>query len=158
MEGVAHRDNRHALIRLDERQNVFPVFAQHDTGVGQRDADWRVVASVEQLNRLFSFLGLTPDTHIVVYDDEGGGWAGRFLWTLDVIGHQRGTVSMLGRLDQLIANPGPLPQIRHSSAVVRPSRPQAGTDMPFSGCSSESCCCGCFFKSPGWSRHFTSTR
>ncbi len=45
------------------------------------------IASVEQLNRLFSFLGLTPDTHFVVYDDEGGGWAGRFIWTLDAIGH-----------------------------------------------------------------------
>jgi thiosulfate/3-mercaptopyruvate sulfurtransferase len=25
----------------------------------------------------------------VVYDDEGGGWAGRFIWLLDVIGHGR---------------------------------------------------------------------
>lgn len=24
----------------------------------------------------------------VVYDDEGGGWAGRFIWLLDVIGHK----------------------------------------------------------------------
>jgi len=40
-----------------------------------------------QLERVFSHLGLTPDTHFVVYDDEGGGWAGRFIWTLDVIGH-----------------------------------------------------------------------
>jgi thiosulfate/3-mercaptopyruvate sulfurtransferase len=24
----------------------------------------------------------------VVYDDEGGGWAGRFIWTLDAIGHK----------------------------------------------------------------------
>lgn len=24
----------------------------------------------------------------VVYDDEGGGWAGRFIWLLDVIGHR----------------------------------------------------------------------
>lgn len=45
------------------------------------------IASVEQLNRMFSFLGLQPDTHFVVYDDEGGGWAGRFIWTLDAIGH-----------------------------------------------------------------------
>ncbi|WP_018014311.1 sulfurtransferase [Teredinibacter turnerae] len=43
----------------------------------------------EQLNRVFSHLGLTPDTHFIVYDDEGGGWAGRFIWTLDVIGHQQ---------------------------------------------------------------------
>ena len=46
------------------------------------------IASVEQLNRLFSYLGLTPDTHFVVYDDEGGGWAGRCIWTLDAIGHK----------------------------------------------------------------------
>lgn len=25
----------------------------------------------------------------MVYDDEGGGWAGRFIWLLDVIGHTR---------------------------------------------------------------------
>jgi thiosulfate/3-mercaptopyruvate sulfurtransferase len=46
------------------------------------------IASVEQLNRLFTYLGLTDDTHFVVYDDEGGGWAGRFIWTLDAIGHK----------------------------------------------------------------------
>ncbi|MBU2886647.1 sulfurtransferase [Gilvimarinus agarilyticus] len=45
------------------------------------------IAAVEQLSRLFTYLGLTADTHIVVYDDEGGGWAGRFIWTLDTIGH-----------------------------------------------------------------------
>lgn len=43
--------------------------------------------SREALQTLFSSLGLTPDRHVVVYDDEGGGWAGRFIWTLDVIGH-----------------------------------------------------------------------
>jgi thiosulfate/3-mercaptopyruvate sulfurtransferase len=47
------------------------------------------IASVDKLNRLFSFLGLTPETHVVVYDDEGGGWAGRFIWTLDAIGHKQ---------------------------------------------------------------------
>ena len=31
--------------------------------------------------------GLTPDHHVVAYDDEGGGWAGRLLWTLEAIGH-----------------------------------------------------------------------
>lgn len=46
------------------------------------------IATVEQLTRLFAFLGMTPDTHFIVYDDEGGGWAGRFIWTLDAIGHQ----------------------------------------------------------------------
>ncbi|MGB4343673.1 MAG: rhodanese-like domain-containing protein [Moraxellaceae bacterium] len=43
---------------------------------------------VERLIEAFSAMGLTPDTHVVVYDDEGGGWAGRFIWTLDAIGHR----------------------------------------------------------------------
>lgn len=44
---------------------------------------------LDQLERVFGCLGYDPDVHYVVYDDEGGGWAGRFIWTLDVIGHSR---------------------------------------------------------------------
>lgn len=47
------------------------------------------VPSTEALSQLFSSLGLTRDTHVVAYDDEGGGWAGRLLWTLELIGHTR---------------------------------------------------------------------
>ena len=43
--------------------------------------------SIDQLQQLFARIGYAPDKHIVAYDDEGGGWAGRFIWTLDVIGH-----------------------------------------------------------------------
>ncbi len=38
--------------------------------------------------RALSDLGLTPEHHVVAYDDEGGGKACRLLWTLDVIGHK----------------------------------------------------------------------
>jgi thiosulfate/3-mercaptopyruvate sulfurtransferase len=41
------------------------------------------------LQRLFSALGIGPETHVVAYDDEGGGRAARFLWTLEVAGHTR---------------------------------------------------------------------
>ncbi|WP_456267844.1 sulfurtransferase [Kushneria sp. AK178] len=41
------------------------------------------------LSTLFSELGLTPHTHVVLYDDEGGGWAGRLAWTLTLLGHDR---------------------------------------------------------------------
>lgn len=44
--------------------------------------------NITQLESLFSQIGLAPEKHVVVYDDEGGGWAGRFIWTLDVIGHK----------------------------------------------------------------------
>jgi thiosulfate/3-mercaptopyruvate sulfurtransferase len=42
---------------------------------------------IDRLNDLFSRIGYDAKKHIVAYDDEGGGWAGRFIWTLDVIGH-----------------------------------------------------------------------
>ncbi len=44
---------------------------------------------VARLNALFSSIGYTREREIIAYDDEGGGWAGRFLWTLEVIGHSR---------------------------------------------------------------------
>lgn len=53
---------------------------------GQPPAAGRL-PSIERLNELFSRVGLTPDAPVIAYDDEGGGWAGRLIWTLDVIGH-----------------------------------------------------------------------
>jgi thiosulfate/3-mercaptopyruvate sulfurtransferase len=45
--------------------------------------------SLSTLNALFDRLGYSEECEFVVYDDEGGGWAGRFAWTLDVLGHRR---------------------------------------------------------------------
>ncbi|MEX0943048.1 MAG: rhodanese-like domain-containing protein [Pseudomonadales bacterium] len=42
---------------------------------------------IDVLNTLMGSIGYTRDRYIVAYDDEGGGWAGRFLWTLSVLGH-----------------------------------------------------------------------
>ncbi|MDH5445191.1 MAG: sulfurtransferase [Gammaproteobacteria bacterium] len=39
-----------------------------------------------QLSNVLGALGLNDNTHVVAYDDEGGGRACRFLWTLDVVG------------------------------------------------------------------------
>ena len=46
------------------------------------------MADLAKLENLFSRIGYSPEKQIIVYDDEGGGWAGRFIWTLDVIGHE----------------------------------------------------------------------
>lgn len=43
----------------------------------------------QRLSDLCSRLGLTPETHVVAYDDEGGGRAARLLWTLELVGHTR---------------------------------------------------------------------
>jgi thiosulfate/3-mercaptopyruvate sulfurtransferase len=47
-----------------------------------------LLPELADLQTLFSELGHHDDAVYVVYDDEGGGWAGRFIWLLDVIGHQ----------------------------------------------------------------------
>ncbi len=60
-----------------------------------------------RLNALFSRIGYSPDRPIVAYDDEGGGWAGRFIWTLDVIGHQQSSY-LNGGLANWIAQDGPV--------------------------------------------------
>ncbi len=46
-----------------------------------------LIAPPGQLAAAFSEIGLTPETHVVAYDNEGNGRASRLLWTLDVIGH-----------------------------------------------------------------------
>ncbi len=43
--------------------------------------------SIDKLNQIFSDIGLTESKRVVAYDNEGGGWAGRLLWTLDVLNH-----------------------------------------------------------------------
>ena len=44
---------------------------------------------LSRLEGLFSRVGYTGKEHVVVYDDEGGGWAGRLIWTLDVLAHSQ---------------------------------------------------------------------
>ena len=53
---------------------------------GERPATGKIPAA-ERLSALFSRIGLNTDRHVIAYDDEGGGWAGRLIWTLDVLGH-----------------------------------------------------------------------
>lgn len=41
------------------------------------------------LERVLSATGISNDTHVIAYDDEGGGRACRLLWTLAAVGHNR---------------------------------------------------------------------
>ncbi len=80
------------LCRTETYQNMHLPGALHvnpsELVSGQRPAVGKL-PSMAQLEDLFSHIGYQPDRHIIAYDDEGGGWAGRFLWTLDMIGHQK---------------------------------------------------------------------
>ena len=46
-----------------------------------------LIPDLAHLSALLSQTGIAPDSHLIVYDDEGGGKAARFIYTLDVIGH-----------------------------------------------------------------------
>lgn len=47
-----------------------------------------LLPAANAFSEVLATAGITPESHIVAYDDEGGAKACRLLWTLDVIGHQ----------------------------------------------------------------------
>ena len=53
---------------------------------GVPPATGRIAESAE-LSLSLSAIGLTPESHVVAYDNQGNARASRLLWTLDVIGH-----------------------------------------------------------------------
>jgi len=48
--------------------------------------------TTEKLNQAMSSIGLTNDTHVIAYDDEGGGKAARLVWTLHCLGHFKASI------------------------------------------------------------------
>lgn len=76
--GAIHVDNARLLLGQPPVPNKMP--------------------TAQQLSELFSELGLTQSTHVVVYDDQKGPWAGRMIWTLHCVGHTR-TSFLNGQLD-----------------------------------------------------------
>ncbi len=75
-----------------------------------------------RLGEVCSRLGLTPERHVVAYDEEGNGRAARLLWTLAVLGHE--PVSLLnGGIHAWDAAGGPLEaQVRRPPRSVYPAR------------------------------------
>ncbi|MES0328188.1 MAG: sulfurtransferase [Gammaproteobacteria bacterium] len=46
----------------------------------------------EYFSKLISNLGINENTQVIAYDDEGGGCASRFIWTLNVFGHNNASL------------------------------------------------------------------
>ena len=42
----------------------------------------------EALQELIQYLNISPEHHVVAYDDEGGAWAGRLIWNLHCLGFE----------------------------------------------------------------------
>lgn len=69
------------------------------------------------LSRLFSELGITPNTRVIAYDEQGNSRAGRLVWTLNVIGHTNSAILDgglgawidAGQKPSLKSEPGPAP-------------------------------------------------
>ena len=70
---------------------------QHIPGAFYLDYAWVVdsekprmglLPPVEQFTKILDTYGINKETHVIAYDDEGGGRACRFLWTLECIGHE----------------------------------------------------------------------
>lgn len=45
-----------------------------------------LLPDAEGLKQLIAYLNISPEHHVVVYDDEGGAWAGRLIWNLHCLG------------------------------------------------------------------------
>lgn len=81
----------------------------------------------ERLRALFAGLGIGPETAVVALDAEGGGAAGRLLWTLAALGHRHGAL-LDGGL-QAWHGAG-LPLVREPAPEPEPAPPLPSAELP----------------------------
>lgn len=85
------------LLVVDlSRANVHPemhipgaVFLDYGRIVAARPPTAGLLPEIDQLCTTLGEVGIDHETHVVAYDDEGGGKAARLLWTLELLGHDR---------------------------------------------------------------------
>jgi len=46
----------------------------------------------DQFTQLINSLGITKNTQVIAYDEEGGGKAARLIWTLHAMGHNKASL------------------------------------------------------------------
>ena len=95
-ELVPHLGNPHLKIIDLSRASVYEqlhiphaIHVKPQQLVRQQGLTSGLLPDEQQLQQLIETLQLTPEQHVVVYDDEGGGWAGRFIWNLHCLGFYR---------------------------------------------------------------------
>ncbi|WP_285274582.1 rhodanese-like domain-containing protein [Halopseudomonas bauzanensis] len=79
-----------------------------------------LLPDVASLQQILGSLGHHSELHYIVYDDEGGGWAGRFIWILDSIGHPHYSY-LNGGLKAWQAEGLPLEQQAHQAEPTQPT-------------------------------------
>lgn len=65
------------------------VYLDYGQIVAMRKPTMGLLPDTTVLENCFSSIGIDDSVHVVAYDDEGGGKAGRLLWTLETMGHNR---------------------------------------------------------------------
>ena len=83
-----------------------------------------LLPDLQHLQHILGSLGHHDQLHYIVYDDEGGGWAGRFIWLLDSIGHERYSYLNGG----LVAWHGEGLPLEQQSNHVEPTQPSLSID------------------------------
>ena len=88
----------HPLLRIVDltRGSVYEqlhlphaIHVQPKLLVQQQEQATGVLPDLTGLEQLIAHLNISPEHHVVVYDDEGGAWAGRLIWNLHCLGfHQ----------------------------------------------------------------------
>ncbi|MFW2035154.1 sulfurtransferase [Acinetobacter junii] len=88
----------HELIRVIDlsRASVYEqlhiphaIHLQPKYLVAQNEQANGVLPDVDGLKTFIEKLNISPQHHVVVYDDEGGAWAGRLIWNLHCLGFTR---------------------------------------------------------------------
>jgi thiosulfate/3-mercaptopyruvate sulfurtransferase len=68
------------------------VFIEYAHIVGMNQPYTGLLPETTQFEQVINSLGITPDTQIAAYDEEGGGKAARLIWTLHAMGHNRASL------------------------------------------------------------------
>jgi len=68
------------------------VFLDYAHIVGMNRPYTGLLPEPEQFAHIINSLGITPDTHIIAYDEEGGGKAARLIWTLHAMNHYKASL------------------------------------------------------------------
>ena len=76
-----------AAVRYREGHLPGAVHLDYGTLIADDGPVQGLLPGTQRLGAALAASGITPATHVVAYDDEGGPKACRLLWTLDLLGH-----------------------------------------------------------------------
>ncbi len=68
------------------------VFIDYGHIVGINQPYTGLLPEAGQFEKTINSLGINPDTHIIAYDEEGGGKAARLIWTLHAMNHNKASL------------------------------------------------------------------